>query len=152
MAGDGHHRGRRRPWPSVLGPGTRCPMEDGRGDFIDGSFRKVRGDEGAAVMSRDPARDYQPVFRAVASAAHVEAAVEAARRAQAGWYALGVEGRKKHMLALRAAFDEHIEKMAKTITREMGKPLREATTEAKSLGERIPLILEDGLKRIATLR
>ena len=129
-------------------------MDEGRGDFIDGSFRKVRGahDDGPAVMSRDPARDFQPVFRAASSIAHVDAAVEAARKAQPAWHALGIEGRSKHLLALRAAFDEHIEKMARTITREMGKPLREATLEAKSLGERIPLILNEGMQRIATLR
>lgn len=129
-------------------------MDEGRGDFIDGSFRKVRGphDEGVAVMSRDPARDFQPVFRAATSTQNVDAAVDAARRAQPAWNALGVEGRRKHMHALKAAFDEHVDKMARTITREMGKPIREATAEAKSLGDRIPLILEDGLKRIATLK
>src|SRR5258708_23711375 len=103
-------------------------MEEGRGDFIDGAFRKVRGahDDGAAVQSRDPARDFQPVFRAAIAVQNVDAAVDAARRAQPAWAALGVEGRKKHLLALRAAFDESTEKMARMITREMGKPLREA--------------------------
>jgi succinylglutamate-semialdehyde dehydrogenase len=114
----------------------------------------VRGahDDGAAVISRDPARDFQPVFRGATSTLNVDIAVEAARRAQPTWHALGIEGRTKHLLGLRAAFDEHVDKMARIITREMGKPIREATLEAKSLGERIPLILEDGMRRIATLR
>lgn len=129
-------------------------MEEGRGDFIDGSFRKgkseARGDEG--IVSRDPARDFAPVFHATPHLPHVDAAVEAARRAQGAWHALGVEGRKKHLVALRAAFDDHVDKMARIISREMGKPLREATAEAKSLGERIPLVLDEGLKRVATRR
>src|SRR5690349_996390 len=123
-------------------------MDDGRGDFIDGAFRRVRGqtsigpagaDDITAVMSRDPAHEFAPVFRAASTVAHVDVAVAAAKNAQPAWSALGVDGRKKHLLALKAAFDEHQEKMARTITREMGKPLREATAEAKSLGERIPL-------------
>jgi succinylglutamate-semialdehyde dehydrogenase len=125
-------------------------MEEGRGDFIDGSFRKVRGDD--FVQSHDPARDFQPVFRSATSAAHVDEAVAAARRAQLDWYGLGIEGRARHLAALRAAFDEGADKMARMITREMGKPIREATAEAKSLGERIPLVLEEGLKRVAVRR
>src|SRR5688572_24879435 len=101
-------------------------MEEGRGDFIDGAFRKVREADGAAVMSRDPARDFQPVFRASTSTSSVDLAVQAARKSQASWDALGVEGRRKFLLALRAAFDEHVERMARTITKEMGKPMREA--------------------------
>lgn len=125
-------------------------MEESRGDFIGGGFRKVRGDD--VVVSRDPAREFQPVFRAGTHVDHVSAAVDAARRAQASWSALGVEGRRKHLLALRAAFDEHGDAIARMITREMGKPIREATAEAKSLGERIPLVLDEGLQRVATRR
>src|SRR5438132_450146 len=127
-------------------------MEEGRGDFIDGAFRKVRGahDDGAAVQSRDPSRDFAPVFRAATSIANVDAAVDAAKKAQSAWAALGVDGRKKHLVALKAAFDEHAEKMARAITREMGKPIREANAEAKSLGERIPLVLDESMKRVAT--
>lgn len=126
-------------------------MEEGRGDFIGGAFRRVRS-SGHDIESRDPARDFAPVFRVGSSPAHVDAAVDAARKVQADWHGLGLEGRKKHLMALRAAFDEGAERMAKAITREMGKPLREATAEAKSLGERIPLTLDDGMKRIATLK
>ncbi len=126
-------------------------MEEGRGDFIGGSFRRVRA-SGIDLESRDPAHDFAPVFRVTCSVAHVDHAVEAARKAQPAWHALGLDGRTRHLASLRAAFDEAAERMAKAITREMGKPLREAAGEAKSLGERIPLILDDGLRRIATLK
>ncbi len=126
-------------------------MEEGRGDFIDGAFRKARSpDDGNAVHSRDPAHDFQPVFRAHTAVQNVDLAVEAARRAQPAWVSLGLEGRRKHLLALRAAFEEHADKIAKMITREMGKPIREANAEAKSLGLRVPLVLDEAMKRVAT--
>ena len=123
----------------------------GRGDFVDGAFRLPARADGE-VQSRDPARDYAAVYRTTTSRAHVDDAVAAARSSQRAWHALGVEGRKKHLLALKAAFEEQVEAQAKAITREMGKPIREATAEAKSLGERVSLMLDDGLKRIAPLR
>src|SRR5258706_6528146 len=98
-------------------------QDEGRGDLIDGAFRRVRGphDDGAAVQSRDPARDFQPVFRAATNVQNVDAAVDAARRAQVGWASIGEEGRRKHLGALRARFDEDLEKIAKMVTREMSK-------------------------------
>src|SRR5689334_13135375 len=98
---------------------------EGRGDFIDGAWRRAAGD-GPVLVSRDPAHDFQPLFRATSAVAHVEQALEAARAAQPGWHALGLDGRKKLLTALKASFDEHVELMSRTITREMGKPLREA--------------------------
>jgi succinylglutamic semialdehyde dehydrogenase len=124
--------------------------EEGRGDFIDGVFRRAKGER--VLQSRDPARDFAPVFRTVVDVAHVDDAVAAAQRAQPSWQALGVDGRRKYLLALKAAFDENVDVIARAIVREMGKPLREALIEAKSLGDRVTLVLEDGLKRIETLK
>lgn len=125
--------------------------DEGRGDFIDGAFKKGR-EPSTHLQSKDPARDYAPVFKVPVFPAHVDEAVAAARRAQPDWHSLGLEGRKKHLLALKAAFDEFHEVIAKAIVKEMGKPIREALIEAKALGERVTLTFDDGLKRIATLK
>ena len=132
---------------SVVSPGVAT---DGRGNFIDGAWRKAGGVD--VVESHDPARDFAPVFRAGVDVGHVDVAVAAARKAQKAWHALDVEGRTPHLMALKAAFDEHVEVIASAIAREMGKPVREGLIEAKALGDRITLTLGDGLKRIAVLR
>ena len=123
-------------------------MEESRGNFVDGVFRRVR--EGTTIQSRDPARDFAPVFRAIADVTAVDEAITAARKAQPAWQALGVDGRARHLAALKAAFDQHVDPMARIITREMGKPLRESLIEARSLGERISLTLDEGMKRVQT--
>ena len=130
---------------------TAAALEEGRGDFIDGAWKKSRHEEDA-IESRDPARDYATVFRARVDVTHVDDAVAAARKAQRAWHAIGIEGRTKHLLALKAAFEEHVEPISKAIVREMGKPIREALIEARALGDRITLTLDSGLKRVETLR
>jgi succinylglutamate-semialdehyde dehydrogenase len=140
-------------------------METSRGDFIDGRFtghRSVQAHDSSmsdgpgkagdsvVITSRNPAKDYEAVFTCVSNPDHVNVAVQAARRAQGAWQALGVEGRKPYLLALKQAFEQMAEPISKMVVAEMGKPLREAVIESKSLGDRITLTLEDGLKRIET--
>ena len=129
---------------------AQLPLEEGRGNFIDGQFHPVT--TGTFIQSEDPARDFAPVFKAGVDVAHVDLAVAAARKAQKAWAALGVEGRTPYLLALQAAFVEHIDVVSKAIVREMGKPLREARIEANGLGARVTLTLNEGLKRVETLR
>lgn len=125
--------------------------EEGRGDFIDGTFKKARESSGT-IISKDPAKDFAPVFKVSVYPGHVDEAVAAARRAQPAWHALGLEGRRKHLQTLKVAFDDAADVIARAIVREMGKPLREALVEARALGERISLTFDEGLKRIAPLR
>lgn len=127
---------------------TTVMTDEGRGDFIGGSFKKGR-EPSTTIASKDPAKDYAVVFKVPVFPAHVDEAVAAARKAQHAWHELGIEGRKKHMMALKAAFDESADVIAKAIVREMGKPLREAMIEAKSLGERINLTYDEAMKAIA---
>lgn len=64
----------------------------------------------------------------------IPAVVARARAAQPTWNALGLEGRAELLGRTAALFAERVEEHARLITREMGKPIKEATFEARSLG------------------
>jgi len=63
----------------------------------------------------------------------IPAIVERARAAQPAWEALGLEGRADVLKKTQALFKERVEKHGELITTEMGKPIKEAVFEAKSL-------------------
>ena len=50
---------------------------------------------------------------------------------------------------LKESLIKHEENLAIAISSEMGKMLKEAKVEAKGLSERIDLVIEHGLKRVA---
>jgi acyl-CoA reductase-like NAD-dependent aldehyde dehydrogenase len=64
----------------------------------------------------------------------IPAVVARARAAQPAWDALGLEGRAELLGRTARLFAERVDEHARLITREMGKPIKEATFEAKSLG------------------
>jgi acyl-CoA reductase-like NAD-dependent aldehyde dehydrogenase len=70
----------------------------------------------------------------VTSVEEIPAIVARARAAQPAWEALGVEGRAELLKKAMPIFAERVKQHAELITAEMGKPIREATGEAKSLG------------------
>lgn len=89
----------------------------------------------------------------------IAAAVARARAAQPAWEALGVEGRAEVIKKAIPIFAERVKQHAELITAEMGKPIKEATGEAKSLGWGLdreldeivealsPEVIEDGRAR-----
>ena len=64
----------------------------------------------------------------------IQAVVDRARATQKGWDELGLEGRAAILRKAAPIFEERDQHHAELITREMGKPLKEALVEAKSLG------------------
>lgn len=60
--------------------------------------------------------------------------VTRSKAAQPAWETLGLEGRAKLIEAAADIFVDRVKEHAELMTTEMGKPLREATIEAKSLG------------------
>ena len=64
----------------------------------------------------------------------VQTAVDHARAAQPAWGALGLEGRAATLEKTAEIFAERVQEHGELITKEMGKPLKEALGEAKSLG------------------
>lgn len=64
-----------------------------------------------------------------ASEAQAEAAIAAARRAQADWAALGYEGRRPYLERFVDAMEANLERIAQTLTRERGGPIADCRIE-----------------------
>ena len=82
-----------------------------------------------------------------ASVAHKAAA---ARTAQPRWAALPLAERKACIARFRALLLERIESLAKTLTQEMGKPIRQSRNEINGLVARIDFFLDKVEGAIAT--
>jgi acyl-CoA reductase-like NAD-dependent aldehyde dehydrogenase len=70
----------------------------------------------------------------VTPTSEIPALVTRARAAQKGWDALGLEERAEVIRKASAIFAERAQANGEIMTREMGKPLKEAVGEAKSVG------------------
>ncbi|WP_182084033.1 aldehyde dehydrogenase family protein [Aureimonas sp. ME7] len=98
-------------------------FEGGFGHFIDGAFREGLG--GETFQTFEPATG-QPLARlASGTAADVDAAVDAARRAQGRWAALGGHARARHLYALARMVQRHGRLLAVLEAIDNGKPIRE---------------------------
>ncbi|BCH22627.1 aldehyde dehydrogenase family protein [Mesorhizobium sp. L-8-3] len=87
--------------------------------IIDG--KRVAAEHHAEV--RNPSNGEVVGLMPLASSAHLDAAVEAARRAFATWSMAGDEDRKAACHAIGAKIAEHAEELARLLTLEQGKPL-----------------------------
>nr|MDJ0823407.1 aldehyde dehydrogenase family protein [Paracoccaceae bacterium] len=92
------------------------------GHFIDGAFTTPR--EG--FDSTNPATGEVLATLTQASAAEVDAAVAAARKAQPGWEKLGGKGRARYLYALARLLQKHSRLFAVLETLDNGKPIRES--------------------------
>ncbi|MFK7877039.1 MAG: aldehyde dehydrogenase family protein [Paracoccaceae bacterium] len=92
------------------------------GHFINGTFTQPKGD----FESRNPATGEILATLTQASQDDVEAAVTAARKAQAPWEKLGGHGRAKVLYALARLLQKHARLFAVLETLDTGKPIREA--------------------------
>lgn len=119
----------------------------GKGSYIRGEF--LQG-QGALLSSHNPSQDSVVIFNTTTDETHVDLAVESALSALYSWTSLPLEARIHVMLRLKDRFIAHEQTIARAISQEMGKPLWESTIEAKSLSARIDLMIQDGLKRVAT--
>lgn len=121
------------------------------GDFIDGRF--VRPDEADGEYAiQSPADLKDTVFRGQMSYDHVDRACFAARAAYKKWSWLSADERKTHLLRLREVFAAHESPWAEIISRETGKPLWEAKTEAKAMVNKIDITLNESMKMVAEHR
>jgi acyl-CoA reductase-like NAD-dependent aldehyde dehydrogenase len=85
------------------------------------------------LQSIDPATG-DPVGEVpVTPADNVQSVVDRARRAQSAWGELSLEGRAEILAKAAPIFETRAQEHAELITREMGKPLKEARVEAKGL-------------------
>lgn len=108
------------------------------------------------LVSYDPATGAEVGAVDVTPTSEVPAVVARARAALPAWAALGVAGRAAVLRPLAAAIVARAEELAKLLTREMGKPVRDAAGEIKSVSDGIdhelgeieaalaPEVLDDG--------
>ncbi|QGZ61757.1 succinylglutamate-semialdehyde dehydrogenase [Paraburkholderia acidisoli] len=104
--------------------------------FIDGHWSAASG---AAFASRNPGTGATVWSGHAASAADVDRAVEAARRAFVAWSQTPFEARCEIARRFAALVTERKEALAQAIGRETGKPLWEARTEAASMAAKVAI-------------
>jgi len=93
-------------------------------DFIDGAWVKPAG--GEYFETSDPSSGDPIAEVAVASAADVDTAVSAARKALPAWQALTGHQRARYLYALARQVQKHSRRLAVLETMDNGKPIRES--------------------------
>jgi acyl-CoA reductase-like NAD-dependent aldehyde dehydrogenase len=99
------------------------------GNFVGGEWRGARS--GETYEKRNPMRPDEVVAEVPAcDEGDVDAAVAAARDAFPGWAATSAPQRGNLLVKAAEVIDTRLEQIASEMTREMGKPIREARLEA----------------------
>ena len=94
------------------------------GHFIGGSFRAPA--DGVYFHTVDPSTGEPLASVAQGSAADIDAAVKAARRALAEWQSLTPHARARYLYALARQVQKHSRRLAVLETMDNGKPIRES--------------------------
>jgi acyl-CoA reductase-like NAD-dependent aldehyde dehydrogenase len=107
----------------------QAPARPAFANFIGGEWGESR--TGRTYEKRNPARPSEPIGEFPASGAEdVEAAVAAADEAFGSWSRLPMAQRAAVLTGAAAAVEARVEDIARDMTLEMGKPLRESRLEA----------------------
>ncbi len=120
----------------------------GLGNFINGAFHQGT----VTLTSKNPSRNYEPVFSTSTDYDHLSLAVKAGKSALKSWAALSLNQRAEYLQTLKACFIKHEADFTEAINHEMGKISSEAAQEAKSLSARIDLSINHGANRVKTER
>jgi alpha-ketoglutaric semialdehyde dehydrogenase len=108
---------------------VQAPARPAHANYVAGRF--VPSVAGATYERHNPARPSEVVGVFPASTAEdVERAVEAAAAALEGWSGTPAAGRAAILMKAADAVERRVEEIAHDMTREMGKPLREARMES----------------------
>src|SRR5438093_5164775 len=105
-----------------------APARPELANYVGGEWMPARS--GRTYEKRNPANPSEVVGEFPASGEEdVDAAVDAAARAFPGWSGMPATARAAVLLGAADAIEARVEEMAADMTREMGKPLREARME-----------------------
>jgi NAD-dependent aldehyde dehydrogenases len=118
-----------------------------KGDFINGRFVSAAKGDGE-FKDISPADLTDLVMTVPYKHDHIDEACLAAKKAYPAWARLTMDERKAYLMRLKELFDSHVEQMAQLISRDTGKPLWDAMTEAKNLGNKIDITLTHSLKMV----
>ncbi|WP_413583131.1 succinylglutamate-semialdehyde dehydrogenase [Bdellovibrio sp. HCB288] len=122
-----------------------------KGDFINGRFVPVSKGDGE-VKNLSPADLNDLIMTVPFKHDHMDEACVAAKKAYPKWATLSMDERRSYLMRLKEMFDTHAEQFAQIISRDTGKPAWEAMTEAKALGAKIDITLNQSVKLIADER
>jgi len=112
-------------------------------DYVDGRFVTPESPDGT-IEVRSPADRADVVGVFPYAVAQVDRAIDAARRAFPAWRRLGEAKRAELLRAYQARVRANADELAKTIAREIGKPLWEAKTEVAAMITKVDLSLGEG--------
>lgn len=122
-----------------------------KGSYINGQFVKSqRKDDEWEILSPGDLDDQ--IMNLSSDYEMVDQAVQSARDAFPGWSLLKLEDRIQYLKKLENVFQENKEEIAQTISRETGKPLWEARTEAGALAGKITITIEYSIHLIDEVR
>lgn len=93
--------------------------------FIAGGFTQP-ADDAATFDTFEPATGKRLATLSQASAADVDAAVDAAAKSRKGWLAMGGHGRARHLYSLARMLQKHSRLFAVLESLDNGKPIRES--------------------------
>jgi len=108
--------------------------------FIDGRWETRE----ATIPVQDPANGEVVGEVARGDAADARRAVEAADRARHLWRSMPADARAVRLRRVAAAISERAEELARLLTREQGKPLKDARGEVQSAAEQFQWYAEEG--------
>ena len=117
------------------------------GDYIAGKFVKNDKFDGQ-FKDLSPADLSDQIMSVTYQLDHVDKACKAAKDSYLGWAKLTTDERKVYLLKLKDLFVQHEAEMAEAISRDTGKALWDATTEAKNLANKIDITLNESLKLV----
>lgn len=125
-------------------------LTNGTADLVAGEWRELRGD---GIVSVNPARPGEELWRGSPNVGHVEAAVAAARSAQRVWAAWPLEKRFDALRVYRDLCKARKDEIASLICRETGKVMWDAAGEAGALAAKVDITLDQsehgGLRRVS---
>ena len=107
-------------------------MTERTGIYIDG----VWSDGAGRIENRNPSDTSDLIGHyAQADASHLDAAIDAARRAQPKWWAAGVQKRHDVLMAIGTELMTRADEIGRLLSREEGKPLAEGRGEVYRAGQ-----------------
>lgn len=112
-------------------------------DYVAGRFERSAHPEGEFIV-RSPADLDDEVVRVPWSRQQVDRAVDAARTGQRAWWRLGQAARAELLRKYQVALKTNLDALTEAISREIGKPLWEAKTEALAMVTKVDNSLGEG--------
>ncbi|WP_295476122.1 succinylglutamate-semialdehyde dehydrogenase [uncultured Pseudomonas sp.] len=109
------------------------------GLYIDGVWLQGQGE---AFASRNPVSQQVVWSGQAATAAQVDQALQAARRAFAGWAVRPLQARIDLLQAFAVRLKQRADELARRIGEETGKPLWEAATEVTSMINKVAISIQ----------